>query len=174
MAGLAGIGALALFGVSVDAAFERALIHPNDISRYKWNGSTYQYSLSHHTNKYPSTSLLRVVLHQLLPETLFQVLQGQLVLAHLELHLDRLAHELHLLSPTFAKELVLENLVDCGTCAGVKVHRHAEDVDHLLGHLREHFIETLLLPALQTSEVVLGVLVREELHFLRGGLAQGG
>lgn len=111
--------------------------------------------IAHHE----SASLLGIVFLQLLPEALLQVLKGQLVLAHLELHLDWLAHELHLLSSAFAEKLVLKDLVDGGTRAGVEGHRYVEDVDDLLGHLREHLVEALLLAALQTSQVVLCVLV---------------
>lgn len=69
---------------------------------------------------------------------------------------------------------MLQDLIDCGAGPGVEGHGSVEDVDHLLGNLREHLVEPLLLPDLQALQVLLGVLVREELQLLWGGLAEGG
>lgn len=105
-------------------------------------------------------SLAGIVFHQFLSKTQLQVLKGQLVLTHLELHFDWLADVLHFLATAFCEEFVLENFIDCGTGSWVEGHGHVEDIDYLLWHLGEHLLESFLLAAFQTSQVVLGIFVR--------------
>jgi hypothetical protein len=67
-----------------------------------------------------------------------------------------------------------EHLIDGGSGPRVEGHCAVEDVHKGVGHLREHLLEPFFLSKFQTAEVLFGVLIRKELHFLIGGFAQGG